>query len=170
MDIDWVARIVLDFHPVDDEDRVPGLVDEMEIKPLSMEHYDAMIRVWKAAGLPHRPDGRDSRTEMERQISEFGDLILGAFEKDELVGVIVGTDDGRKGWINRLAVHPEHLRRGVGLNLIRAIENALRERGKGIISVLIESPNEPSVALFEKAGYSVWKGMIYMSKRDDPDV
>lgn len=142
----------------------------MKIKPLKIEHYDAMVRVWKAAGLSHRPVGRDSKQEMERQISEFGDLILGAFEEDELVGVTIGTDDGRKGWINRLAVHPEHRNKGVGLSLIQAIEKALRKRGRGIISVLIEAPNEPSVSLFKKAGYSAWKGMVYMSKRDDPEI
>ena len=103
-------------------------------------------------------------------VVEFGDLFLGAFDSGELIGVIVGTDDGRKGWINRLAVLPEYRRKGVALKLIRAIEGALRKRGRRIISVLIEAPNNASVSLFLKAGYAAWEGMAYLSKRDDPRV
>ncbi len=142
----------------------------MEITPLTIDHYEEMIRVWKESGLSHRPKGRDSRKEIERQISEFGDLFIGAFQDDELIGVIMGTDDGRKGWINRLAVLPEHRGMGVGLELIRAVELALRKRNRKIISVLIEMPNDPSISLFRRAGYEEWKGMAYLSKRDDPEV
>lgn len=142
----------------------------MEIKQLDIEDYREMMMVWKEAGLSTRPDGRDSRREIERQISEFGDLFLGAFDGGELVGIIVGTDDGRKGWINRLAVMPEHRRKGVALKLIRAVEAAIRKRGRRIISILIETPNDASISLFEKAGYSTWEGMAYLSKRDDSRV
>ena len=142
----------------------------MEIRQLDSEDYGDVIRVWKGSGLPYRPEGRDSRREIERQISEFGDLFVGAFESGELVGVIVGTDDGRKGWINRLAVLPEHRRKGVALKLIHAVEVALRKRGRRIISILVETPNRASISLFQKAGYSAWEGMAYLSKRDDPKV
>jgi ribosomal protein S18 acetylase RimI-like enzyme len=142
----------------------------MEIGELSIEDYDSMIVLWKEAGLSHRPEGRDSREEVERQINEFGDLFLAAFEGGDLVGVIMGTDDGRKGWINRLAVLPGNQRQGVALELIRAIEAALKARKRRIISILIEPPNEASVALFEKAGYKIWDGMFYLSKREDEKV
>jgi ribosomal protein S18 acetylase RimI-like enzyme len=142
----------------------------MEIKQLTTNDYDSMIELWNKAGLSHRPDGRDSRDEIERQINEFGDLYLGAFANGEMVGVIIGTDDGRKGWINRLAVHPEYHRKGVASELIRAIEAALEARNRRIISVLIELPNESSVVLFEKAGYKTWQGMAYLSKREDEKV
>lgn len=142
----------------------------MEIRRLKSEDYDEMISVWERSSLPHRPEGRDSRREISRQIQEFGDLLLGAFENGELVGVIVGTDDGRKGWINRLAVLPERERKGIALELIRALETAFRKRNRQIISVLIEMPNDSSISLFEKAGYSTWEGMAYLSKRDDPKV
>jgi ribosomal protein S18 acetylase RimI-like enzyme len=142
----------------------------MDIRKLVIDDYDSMIELWKEAGLSHRPEGRDGRDEVERQIREFGDLFLGAFEDRELVGVILGSDDGRKGWINRLAVHPDHQRKGIALELIRAVESALKERNRKIISILIEPANEESLALFEKAGYSIWDGMHYLSKREDKKV
>jgi GNAT superfamily N-acetyltransferase len=142
----------------------------MEIRKLSADDYGRIIELWVKAELSHRPEGRDSRDEMVRQINEFGDLFLGAFIGDELVGVIVGTDDGRKGWINRLAVLPGHQRQGVAIELIQSIEKALKARNRQIISVLIELPNDSSMSLFEKAGYKAWDGMAYLSKREDEKV
>jgi ribosomal protein S18 acetylase RimI-like enzyme len=142
----------------------------MEIRRLGIEEYDSMIELWEEVGLSHRPEGRDSKDEVERQIVEFGDLFLGAFQNGELVGVMIGSDDGRKGWINRLAVHPDHQREGVALELIHAVESALKERDRRIISILVEPFKDTSLALFEKAGYSVWDGMHYLSKREDEKV
>lgn len=146
------------------------LGEKMEIRPLRIEDYELMKKVWIKSGLSYRPEGRDSKEEIERQISEFGDLFLGAFEGDELVGLIIGTDDGRKGWINRLAVLPGHQRKGVGLTLIRALESALKKRERRIVSVLVELPNDESMALFKRAGYVEWDGMAYLSKREDESV
>ncbi|MEE9223429.1 MAG: GNAT family N-acetyltransferase [Thermoplasmata archaeon] len=142
----------------------------MDIRKLRTDDYDRIIELWEKAGLSHRPEGRDSRNEMVRQINEFGDLFLGAFVDGVLVGVIVGSDDGRKGWINRLAVLPDHQRQGIAIELIQAVEEALETRNRRIISVLIEPPNDSSISLFEKAGYKAWDGMAYLSKREDEKV
>jgi hypothetical protein len=78
----------------------------MEIRQLTIEHYEAIIQLWRESDLPHRPNGRDSRAEMGRQMKSVPDLFLGAFDGGKLIGVVIGTEDTRKGWINRLAVHP----------------------------------------------------------------
>ncbi len=142
----------------------------MDIRKLRTDDYDRIIELWEKAGLSHRPEGRDSRDEMVRQINEFGDLFLGAFVDGALVGVIVGSDDGRKGWINRLAVLLDHQRQGIAIELIQAVEEALKARNRRIISVLIEPPNDSSISLFEKAGYKAWNGMAYLSNREDEKV
>ncbi|MCK4456369.1 MAG: GNAT family N-acetyltransferase, partial [Thermoplasmata archaeon] len=86
----------------------------MEMRELTIEDYDAVIELWRESGLSHRPEGRDSRGEMERQMGLIPELFLGAFEGPVLVGVVIGTDDTRKGWVNRLTVHPDHGRKGIG--------------------------------------------------------
>jgi hypothetical protein len=67
----------------------------MEIKTLTLDDYDIIIDLWKRADLSYRPNGRDSRNEICRQIKESNDLFIGAFENNILIGVIVGSDDGR---------------------------------------------------------------------------
>jgi ribosomal protein S18 acetylase RimI-like enzyme len=142
----------------------------LEIKELQPDDYDAMIDLWVRAKLPHRPKGRDSREKIAEQIERDGDLYIGAFDGENLVGVVIGNYDGRKGSINRIAVAPERHREGIALVLIEACEKALKKRGVEVISTLIEVPNDPSVAMFKKAGYVHHDDIIYMSKRDRPDA
>ncbi len=67
----------------------------MEIKTLTLDDYDIIISLWKMAGLSYRPNGRDAKNEICRQIKESSDLFIGSFENNILIGVIVGSDDGR---------------------------------------------------------------------------
>ena len=87
-----------------------------------------------------------------------------------MIGMIIGTDDGRKGWINRLAVEPEYQREGVANELITAVESALRKRGRKIICALVEDWNQGSLAFFKNAGYIKHDDIFYLSKREDEHV
>jgi ribosomal protein S18 acetylase RimI-like enzyme len=141
----------------------------MRIRPMKAEDYDALIELWNAAGLPYKPRGRESREAIEAQIAATPDLLLGAWEGERLVGAVIGSTDGRKGWINRLAVHPDRRRRGYGKALVAATEAALRERGLRIIAVLVEEDNGESLEFFEALGYEVLP-IRYLTKRDGPHV
>lgn len=142
----------------------------MEIRPLTFEAYDSIIELWERADLPYKPKGRDSREEMGKEFERNPDLILGAFEGEELIGMIIGTDDGRKGWINRLAVEPNYRRKGVAIGLINALERALKKRDRKIICTLVEDWNVNSLRLFKKAGYINHDDIFYLSKRETDDV
>lgn len=142
----------------------------MEIRQLNFDSYDSIIGLWQTAGLPYKPKGRDGKQDMRKEFERNPDLMLGAFEGDELIGVIIGTDDGRKGWINRLAVSPQHRQRGVAKELINALEKALKKRGRKIICTLVEDWNETSLNLFKKVGYIKHDDIFYLSKREDNDV
>lgn len=138
---------------------------------LSAEDYDAVRALWEAAGLHIRPVGRDSREEFAAQIASGCQAVLGLKDGDRLVGVVLATHDSRRGWINRLAIHPDYRRRGLGLRLIAACERLLRdERGLHVISAHIEDWNAASIALFTKAGYLHHPDILYFAKRESQDV
>lgn len=85
--------------------------------------------------------------------------------KDEMVGSVIASYDGRKGWINRVAVSPEYRRQGIAQKLISASEEALKKRGAEVIGVLIFESNAPSLALFQNLGYETDESILYLSKR-----
>jgi len=122
--------------------------------------------LWAEAGLPYRSRGRDSRSNLKIQLRAAPDLFIGAFSKDMLLGVVIASDDGRKGWINRLAVHPSSRNTGIGRELVRACEDALRRRGRELFAVLIEKDNEGSMEFFESLGYKFEKDILYYTKRE----
>jgi ribosomal protein S18 acetylase RimI-like enzyme len=117
-----------------------------------------------------RPAGRDSREQFAVQMARGCQTVLGVQDGGRLVGVVVATHDGRKGWINRLAVHPDSRRRGLAQHLIAQAEAALRAQGMQIVAALVEDWNEASLALFQATGYVLHRDIFYLTKRESNDV
>lgn len=141
-----------------------------ELRRLTADDYADIIRVWADAGLPFKPEGRDHRTRIALEIAREDTAFFGLFENGRMLAVGLATFDGRKGWINRVAVDPDRRGEGFGGRIMTACEQFLRERGADIIAALIEDVNSPSISLFQKQGYIVMKDILYFSKRDSEDV
>lgn len=137
----------------------------MKIRPLTIDDYDALVHLWQEGGLPCRPQGRDRRDRIAREIEGPCAIFLGAEEGGALVGAVLGTHDGRKGWINRLIVAPAHRRKGIASALVAEVEKRLAERGIEVIAGLIEDWNEDSMEFFSRVGYQFDKEVLYYSKR-----
>jgi ribosomal protein S18 acetylase RimI-like enzyme len=141
-----------------------------QIRSLDENDYDTLLDLWQRAGLSSlRPQGRDSRAAFRRQLAD-GQIALGLEEAGRLLGVVLATHDTRKGWINRLAVDPDHRRRGFGRLLQRAAEEELRRRGMQVIGVLIERWNETSLAMFREDGYELHDDIAYLVKKTSPEA
>lgn len=139
------------------------------IVPARPDDYDAIVSVWHGCGLSFRPNGRDSEEAYRRQLERFSVSYLVARHGDRIVGVIFGTHDGRKGWINRLAIHPDHQRRGLASDLMIVCESALKAEGIGIICAQVEIENKSSCIFFEHLGYARYP-LHYYRKLWDPDI
>lgn len=142
----------------------------MELKTLAPEHYDAIIDIWKRAGLPFKPIGRDSKEKIINRIEQDPEMFLGAFIDNQMIGMIMGSYDSRKGWLNRLAVIPEHQGKGIAKALVQEMEKRLKTKGFRIIATLIEDGHDASMALFKEAGYIVHNDIAYLTKREDSNV
>jgi len=141
------------------------------VRQLGRSDYLRILALWETAGLHFKPKGRDTREAFEAQLASGVQTVLGVEDAaGELVGTVIATHDSRRGWINRVAVHPAHRRQGIARRLIAAAEDVLHEQGIHIIAALIEPDNGASLALFEAAEYIEWPGLHYMSKRDSDDV
>ena len=139
------------------------------VRKLRPSDYEELLSVWEGAGLPSRPKGRDSRPELTRQMglktSVYLKVVVKEGAKERIVAVVLGTHDGRKGWINRLAVLPAHRRRGLGRMLVEELEKRFQKMGFEICCGLIETYNDVSMNFFAKLGYVRHEDIIYYSKR-----
>jgi predicted GNAT family acetyltransferase len=139
------------------------------LRHLTVDDYDAIIRLWKQAGLQSvRLQGRDSRDAFAAQLAA-GQRAIGLEDDGQLVSAVLVTHDKSKGWINRLTVRPEHRRKGYATELIAAAEYELRAMGLQIFAVLIEADNDVSQELFAREGYKA-HDVVYLSKRNSDDI
>jgi ribosomal protein S18 acetylase RimI-like enzyme len=142
----------------------------IRLRKLALQQIPAILDLWRDAGLTIRPQGREHPDTLRHELKTYPDNYIGAFAGDRLVGVVVATWDGRRGWINRLAVHPDCRRRGLARRLIQAAEEELRGRGALVIGALIEPENDASLTLFRDAGYTDMPAALYLSKRENLNV
>jgi N-acetylglutamate synthase len=142
--------------------------DPIEACDLSESDYEEILDLWKRAGLSIQAEGRDSAASFARQMGSGIQRVPGLREGKRLVAVAVLTHDGRKGWINRLAVDPAHRHRGLARRLIAEAERWFtQELGLEVWASLIERDNTASRVLFERLGYSR-HDLVYVSKRTRP--
>ncbi len=142
----------------------------MIIREFSIKDYDVLITLWNDAQLPFKPTGRDKRDKIECELKQENAIFLVVEINGKLVGSVFGTHDGRKGWINRLAVSPEFQRKNIAKKLIAEVEDRFSELGIDIIACLVEDWNTKSLQVFEKLGYKKHSDMVYFSKRKDSNV
>ena len=142
---------------------------QFQLSYLTPDDHQAILSLWHQTGLKSiRPLGRDSREAMEHQAASGVQAILGLLDKRRLIAVIVVTHDGRKGWLNRLAVDADYRGQGLARRLIREAEDWLSDQGIDVWAALIEDYNNSSLELFRSDGYTVHDDIIYLSKRPDP--
>ena len=141
-----------------------------EIKKLSINDYDSILNLWLEAGLTFKPKGRDSRSKMSKEMALDGVAYFGLYENQQLIAVGIANYDGRRGWINRLAVHPDNRGRNLAGTIIAECENFLRSKGAMVMTALIEDINSPSMSTFQKAGYACEKSWLYFAKRESNDA
>jgi ribosomal protein S18 acetylase RimI-like enzyme len=135
---------------------------------LQTNEYDEILALWERAGLPVRPDGRDAPDTFARQMVDPRQRVVGLRADGKLVAVVVLTHDGRKGWINRLAVDPAFRRRGLAARLVAEAERwFVEDQGLEIWAALIEGENQDSQALFAALNYRR-HDVVYVSKRTRP--
>lgn len=142
----------------------------MKIRKLRIGDYDKLIKLWQEAKLSHRPFGRDSRANIKQQIKLSYSIFLVAEINGKLIGSIFGTHDGRRGWINRLAVLPNYRQQGIGARLVNEVEKCLTKQGIDIVASLVEDRNKISMKVFERLGYKKHNDIVYFSKRKSPKV
>jgi ribosomal protein S18 acetylase RimI-like enzyme len=137
---------------------------DITIRRFRTKDYHDIINLWDRAGLSFRPEGRDSIKSIKTQINNGKSIFLVAEADKTIVGCVLGTHDGRKGWINRLAVDPEIRHRQIARRLIKEMERAFHKLGLEVIACLIEKNNAISRNVFEKLGYEYYP-VDYYSKR-----
>lgn len=119
--------------------------------PLGPEHIDEVLALWRETDFwPHIGEDRDF---ISRSLARNRDFAVGYRISGQLVATTIGTFDGFRGWIYRVAVHPNHRRRGIASELVGEVEKRLKIAGVRQINLMVYKPNAAAHALYAKSGY-----------------
>ena len=140
------------------------------IRDMRESDYEAVVDLWQLSGLKYSGSGRDSREAVLTQLERPSSIFFVAERKGRVVAAALCTHDGRKGWINRLAVLPQCQRMGVGGMMVREAERRFQELGLEVYSCLIMAANEVSQQMFAHLGYERQDDVVYYSKRTRDDA
>jgi ribosomal protein S18 acetylase RimI-like enzyme len=103
-------------------------------------------------------------TGLRRHIGVSGHLALALCSTDgTIIGSVLGSDDGRRGWVNHLAIHPDHQGQGWGRTLIQTITSRLKAQGCEKINLLITGANQQVIPFYQANGFG-FDDIIYMTK------
>jgi ribosomal protein S18 acetylase RimI-like enzyme len=96
----------------------------------------------------------ETNSALARQLSWDSELVLLAEEDEQVLGIIIGTIDHNNGYYYRLAVDSDHRRKGIGKELIVALEKRFRQREvSNILIALDEHGESQELSVFDAVGY-----------------
>ena len=134
----------------------------MDIRPFKHGDEEAVIDLWVRCDLA-RPQN-DSQNDIARKLVVQPQSFLLAVDKLVIVGTVMFGYEGHRGWINYLAVDPDHRLQGIGRELMCAAERALRAVGCPKINLQVRSTNEAVIAFYHALGFQVDE-VVSMGKR-----
>ncbi len=113
----------------------------------------AVLGLWTEARSGHAST-EDRVEDIERLLDEGSPAALLVAERgEEIVGALIAGWDGWRGNMYRLAVRERCRREGVGLALVRAAEEYLRESGVRRVTALVSFDDDVAGGFWEAAGY-----------------
>lgn len=136
----------------------------VRIEPLTEEHRDAAVALWRETGLT-RP-WNDPDADYAFALAGPTSTVLGAFDGDRLVGTAMTGHDGHRGWVYYLAVAPDAQRRGVGRALMEAAEARQRAQRVPAMNIMVRTTNAQALGFYERLGYDRGE-VVLLGKRLD---
>jgi ribosomal protein S18 acetylase RimI-like enzyme len=122
-------------------------------RPYRGDDREALVSLWRVCDLT-RP-WNDPYRDIERKLSVDADNLLVLEDDDRLIGSVMVGYDGHRGWVNYLAVHPDHQRRGFGHLLMSEAEKRLQVLGCPKVNLQVRGSNQAAVEFYRRIGYTL---------------
>lgn len=134
----------------------------MRIESFSLQQYEDVIQLWQRAGL--QLSCSDTREGLRKKLERDAELFLVAMNEEErMIAAVMGSYDGRRGWVNHLAVDPDFQGQDIGSRLMDELEKRLANIGCEKINLLIEPTNHGVQVFYNQLGYERDE-LIFMEK------
>ncbi len=125
----------------------------LHIRPFEPADEAAVTALWEVCGLvvPQNNPAADIARKLRVNPEWF---LVGEVDGAVVASCMAGYE-GHRGWINYLAVHPDHRRQSLARQLMEHAEKLLREVGCPKINLQVRNSNAAVIAFYEKLGFAV---------------
>ncbi len=128
-------------------------MSDLTLRECCSEDVGAVLDLWRQADAT--PGVTDNADDLRRAVTESQANVLVAEAEGQIVGSVIGTFDGWRGNIYRLAVHPNYRRRGIARALVAEVERRLARQGAKRITALVEKDHPLAMSFWQAVEYRV---------------
>jgi ribosomal protein S18 acetylase RimI-like enzyme len=123
----------------------------LTFRPATALDAPAVLALWLEAET--EPTHTDDESSIRQLIERDPEALIVAEIDHRLVGSVIAGWDGWRGSIYRLAVAPDHRRRGLGRQLVSRAEERLAAAGAVRCQAIVVETDDPAVAFWGASGW-----------------
>lgn len=135
----------------------------MKIRKMTIKDYPSVYDLWMSCTGMGLNNLDDSEEGIRKFLFRNPDTCYVA-EEDNIVGVIMAGNDGRRGYIYHTAVHPDFRHKKIAAMLVEKATQALAELEIKKVALVVFDKNENGNLFWEKQGFTVRDDLIYRNK------
>ena len=133
----------------------------MQIRTMTIADYEKVYALWMSCKNMGFNDIDDSKEGITRFLERNPNTSFVAIENDELLGIILGGHDGRRGYIYHMSVAENHRKKGIGSSLLEKCLASFKNEKISKVALLVFKYNETGNAFWEKQGFILREDVNY---------
>lgn len=124
----------------------------MVIRNYESSDRGQVVALWDAV-FPGSTGHNDPKASIDRKVAADDGLFFVAADGETIVGTVLASYDGHRGWLYSIAVALDRRRDGVGSKLVRHAEQLLARLGCPKMNIQVRADNAAVVAFYESLGF-----------------
>ncbi|MGN1021834.1 MAG: GNAT family N-acetyltransferase [Aristaeellaceae bacterium] len=126
----------------------------IEYRTMRPDDLPAALLLWQGVdGVHLHSNGEESCEALRRYLQRNPGLSHVALCGTAMVGAVLCGHDGRRGYLQHLAVHPDFRRRGIARQLLGRVEQGLSRAGIRKEALFVLCGNTSAQAFYEHMGW-----------------
>ncbi|WP_049236131.1 GNAT family N-acetyltransferase [Moraxella canis] len=134
------------------------------IRLMTISDYDDVYALWLSCVGMGLNDIDDSKVGIDKFLQRNPNTCFVATQDEQILGVILSGQDGRRAYIYHLAVAPTHRRQGIAERLVDEVMRVLDEIGISKAALVVFDKNQIGNDFWESQGFSVRRDLVYRNK------
>lgn len=133
----------------------------LNIRMMTIEDYLSVYKLWALTLGMGLNNVDDSEKGIARMLKRNPTLSFVAEDDNQIIGVIIAGEDGRRGYLYHTAVHQDYRHKNIGKNLVKSVLDEMKELEITKVGLFIFQNNHIGNGFWENMGFKVREDLYY---------